>query len=1221
MWWRRDPTLWPRSLLPRRILRDNDTVLRNSESALNRSRPFSRSQPTAAQQQHKDPRDEERWQHPSLEYRKWKKELERRLLEDPYKVLFGRSEERLRGLGFGRGWMEMGLGWIDREGGIKEREKKAGSSNLNEIREKSKYDTHTEPSPKEANNRTYPRKVNMSNDDTPTKPEPSFGPFKLGRSESSAGVASPSDPRRPREREESISAGGDFYRVKPVIMTGQTYSFGVSAEEFADICKQVDPKDWDEFEKIKQAAREEKDEAARKEATTRKEASASKEAVARERDFISEFLNESSSAQKTKGKASISTKEGGNSKEWMQTVLDRRAVPGSFTPRTRVTMSSNINQELAPDKATAHDIDSPSSQPGTRLDREVIPASSDAGLENKHDAETGNLMDTQTAVPGERFWPAMSDQKQLTEDIVSHNTTLKAVAQEESRTQPDETAPDKTSNKSSTNPILTRSTSDILGQLPKDDIDFLSAADIRASMGAKKNAGEEMGKPRDQLEKDFKKMHSKELGLDPIIESKIVNDKHIRRMERELKAKMEAKSGPQDTTGSESLLETSLDRLTKMIHDGGDVLTRYLWSDPVSASGAPTQTKRPKAPMLGGIVQSLRQNRSTMKQISQDLENDIPGTKGLLKGLNDFESRAIGSVVSLSRYRHSGPKTEEQKKYEDVTKSLRLVNYHSMMRKQIEEAYKAIDSMTNIKLSADIQERLRVAEEVLKENTQSTRMMWRSLMTPSARLAGLDGREPLQGVLVYHLRAMYDLQNSLLKIVERVMLRFGVSVRGEDEVACSPRHQDRIAEAPAISEETTPSSFARKILAAGEKLDEEILAQKSAMRGLSDDGYNRASEPAAPKQSLDEPKPLAHSLFRPFGLQLGSLGKDAEVAAEKKENNVVEIAKRREERLKDQGLVKEVRKAYEDVYGPITVDHRQGEVEKKEEGLSTASSPSVEQSTAPAVDADEIPSAKSNSTTKPTVIKGNSLDQSAIGAQKETRPQNAETTKLASTERGPAPSPYISLASHVPETTRESPPTTYKILAYNPSTDELSITTTTASPQADKQTVPLLEAIAVLDHPGKFLPHIPAGFDVLNTKSDMLVLCESSEGPQIQTEVLTFKTSSETSQSQGGMSPVDDTVRLSPTGYVGDGATVGQLNEQATTKNDLDGEWVPLEGKHRLDPRSWKDIEKHNEQAYQREVKKFNRLRRRGTGAGVLKTAIVAGAGCYALGVAGELLG
>ena len=47
--------------------------------------------------------------HFAMDYEKWRKEIEKRMVQDPYTMLFGASERRLRGLGFGKGWM----GWME----------------------------------------------------------------------------------------------------------------------------------------------------------------------------------------------------------------------------------------------------------------------------------------------------------------------------------------------------------------------------------------------------------------------------------------------------------------------------------------------------------------------------------------------------------------------------------------------------------------------------------------------------------------------------------------------------------------------------------------------------------------------------------------------------------------------------------------------------------------------------------------------------------------------------------------------------------------------------------------------------------------------------------------------------------------------------------------------------------------------------------------------------
>lgn len=92
-WWRRDPSMWCRSPL----LRYGRLSLR--EDATLRSRCFSKSQSNPAQ--HNDDEGERPAGLSSLEwiqlqtYRRWKQ----RLQEDPYRSLFGASNDMLSGKG------------------------------------------------------------------------------------------------------------------------------------------------------------------------------------------------------------------------------------------------------------------------------------------------------------------------------------------------------------------------------------------------------------------------------------------------------------------------------------------------------------------------------------------------------------------------------------------------------------------------------------------------------------------------------------------------------------------------------------------------------------------------------------------------------------------------------------------------------------------------------------------------------------------------------------------------------------------------------------------------------------------------------------------------------------------------------------------------------------------------------------------------------------------
>jgi hypothetical protein len=1172
-----------------------------------------------------------------------------------------------------------------------------------------------EPTPE---SRTYPRKVNISNDDSFTL----RGPFKLERSENSAGVASPSDPRRPHHQPEHTLNNIRMYQIEGHDVSAETFanftewqnkqqasrdrleeqgrmaetaakkrfaeaeatrkSEHLTREEaehktwrnlqpketfpgehssngraMAEVLRQFHPPEaleqWKKENRDLYRHKREDAEAKKALAKVEKSMAAKMEATARETELISESLN-GSSARTPSAQASAAAQDPIDSREWKQTALDRRAgsrADFTTTIRARQRRLAALHNNM-PTKI--------------RVDPTTTAMNSDVLSDIEQDAASTNTLDTRTPPPGAQFWHYTSEQSQLLDDIAKGHPTSKSAAQEGNLTRSNETNAQKTDIESSRKPAFTRSTSEVLSQLPKDDIDFLSAADIRAAMGVKK-AQEEAAKSRAELEKDFREAHAKEMELDSMIESQIVNDKHIRRLERELKDKQEAKAAENETASSESILGTSLNSLTKMIQDGGECLTKYLWSDPVDANGNTTtaSTKRPRDPMLGGIIQTLRQNRNTMSEISQNLGDDIPATKRLLKGLKDFESRAIGSVVSLARYRNISEKVLEAelgKKHDDALESLKLVNYRGEMYKQIEQAWKAIDSMTAVKLSKDVHERLQVAETVLEESAESTHTMWRSLI--QANLCTHNSPEPLWKIMLYHIRAVSDLQNSLLKIIQRFMLHFNVPLRQKQQTLFGIRHSGKVFET--TTEEDITSSTSNKLSAANRNLEEEIQSQKDAMRGLSDDGYRRASKPApapappapasAPvkKKALDELKPLTNSLFRPFGLQLESLGKEEKVVAEERKS---ETQKVREQMAKEIPHWGSMNMFYEDKHGDasptleamrVQMDAERASERTTAEISATATPSLTEQAVNLFLREPEVETYKTKVEALPS--KSTSVDGSSVctlEGQNEDIVGGSPTKSLSVAEREPdapvidvskpttvlasstqasleepvvksAPTPYISLASNVPETAREvfpslvPAPTTYKILTYNPTTDELSITTTTSTLETATTAVPLPEALLALDHPGKFAPHIPEGFEVAKTRNDMLVMRSSAEA-KLQTETVRYSTIASEPISEPAAATPESTTKENNDYLTKDGECLERKRDNYKIHGNFlykNGSLVPLSFIDRFRLGLMKDM------VTMKPIKPIKRRR----SLGLVKTVIWAGAGCYALGVLGELL-
>jgi len=140
-------------------------------------------------------------------------------------------------------------------------------------------------------------------------------------------------------------------------------------------------------------------------------------------------------------------------------------------------------------------------------------------------------------------------------------------------------------NKSTTQDDATpvRSTSRILSQLPEDDIDLLSAADIRASMGTRKSktiSDEQKKAERLDLEKSFVDLHNTRDGIDPMVESNLINDQLVRRLERQMQKSQQPQqpqqfSEPQPAAQIESaspenegVVETSIERMKSWLEQG-----------------------------------------------------------------------------------------------------------------------------------------------------------------------------------------------------------------------------------------------------------------------------------------------------------------------------------------------------------------------------------------------------------------------------------------------------------------------------------------------------------------------------------------------------------------------------------------------------------------------------------------------------------------------------
>lgn len=289
---------------------------------------------------------------------------------------------------------------------------------------------------------------------------------------------------------------------------------------------------------------------------------------------------------------------------------------------------------------------------------------------------------------------------------------------------------------------------------------------------------------------------------------------------------------------------------------------------------------------------------------------------------------------------------------------------------------------------------------------------------------------------------------------------------------------------PESKEPTTEDTHKRqREEAAKSMLDKEVTQQKLAMMKME----NVSKKPLS---SVD-----SRSLPDPESIQ--------KRAAE-------EVAKK-EQKARDAELVREIRSAYEDEYGPITTQHRQVK-ESNVESDKSVSENSLKPEVVESVNAElkteeplsafseeislkkvetetEIPSNPSTpsvSTTHETAELKTRAEQSPPSTQASYSELISDTQPNSAIAEGPEPIPEAEL------TDVNAITTSYAILAYDHTTSSITRATVSAPQNSTETPMPLTVALTQLTHPAKFLPYLQSlkerGFVPVTCSNNLLIL-------------------------------------------------------------------------------------------------------------------------------------
>jgi hypothetical protein len=779
---------------------------------------------------------------------------------------------------------------------------------------------------------------------------------------------------------------------------------------------------------------------------------------------------------------------------------------------------------------------------------------------------------------------------------IKHENKIPSVPQEDAATQDHATQP--------------RSSSDILKQLPQDDIDFLSASDIRASMGAKRSrqpTDKQKQAERQSLEDAFAAIPDTP-NVDSMLEAQIINNQHVRRKAREMWATQNAEASKvQDSLkekestspAADVPVESSMDRMKKWLETTGASFAKQFWQDPTEEADV-TKTKL----FFDKVANYLKKGQAATRHITGDLEKDIPASIPLLKRLKQDEQLLDSAIHRLRQRSPSGSSQGLSPRKIRAMESLKT-RFHQT-NNELEKAYEALRVFAGTEAAThatgSFKRRLTAASKVLHKNAQLLRMLIWSLQTrledPEIDRSILSNYK----VVADNLLSLRDTQMTLLRLVERAMLVYGV-------VPNAAENLDAIKAEQSAEYDNCDDPFVRARLAADAHLIKEIRAHRS-VKEVSTNSIPASEPKPVIWTTLDEPSPLAHSLFRPFGPAIEKLG-SKEVQKQIKEDE--------RRRLSDATLVEEVKQAYEDTYGKITANHEQVKKPTMEHEMSEHDVAKPIQLLKDDPEAIAIKSEETGPLAAPELSTTVATDHIADSPEvvDEARKQytisgvtaaslkNDEaistTTSAESTSEPEAPSTVA------PAQTIETLPTHYTILVRDPQTDALSITTSKTGPPRDTSpAVPLHQALSALDSPAKFIPYITQGLEVVSANKDILVLRDALDDTAATRPFETIRTASSSANEQPDFSrdtvnPIDGTTRLSPTGYVGPEESAEQLEKEFQDRRQAAGKMHGKESTQQEQPRD--------------EGKKG---RKRGAG-GVVKTAIWVAGMCYVAGVIGEI--
>ncbi|KAK5142636.1 hypothetical protein LTR04_002163, partial [Oleoguttula sp. CCFEE 6159] len=637
--------------------------------------------------------------------------------------------------------------------------------------------------------------------------------------------------------------------------------------------------------------------------------------------------------------------------------------------------------------------------------------------------------------------------------------------------------------------------------LPKDDIDLLTASDVRAGMGIIKKPRAAGAEEREQrlarLEKEYARVERE-------------NERALRVTREPIETALQRTSRKPVKIGDKKPQQPVQSTTEKKVPAN----TVDDWGYSLEPQGLETSyAKERSSSVPRDVAEAHRLAASaTLPEAEADPYDKTPQGLETSYMRECADQRLNSEFADFQRTRDAAQLAAEMDGYDKTPQGLETSYAREVEREKMDGASKEETNAARLALEVDGYDKTpqgletSYRRECEQQKESKTSAAERQAEQAAAQLAAeVDGYDKTpQGLETSYARDVARQRSGVKSVEERETDRNAARLAAE---------VDGYSKAPQGLE----TAFAREI-AAGRKLEDEIKAQKHAMQAHEEDGYSRIPMglQTAYAEELDacrrgQKKTLEQELKEQRG-EGDMCASVVEYSASEKwykkkaPHATTKEDLKLEQKAKDRALVSEVRTIYENHYGTIDTAHRQNTPTNEFEGRIDEQVHQCLKDHDRKIRADAY-----RFTASQDDLEAELKAQSQVVMQNQTTPVKPVLSSAATPNSAEATVTESAVSQNAAESSTTPEPAQYKILAYDSGNDIITTATTTTNfPDTSENPISISDALSQLYQPARFIPHFATlqseGYQVIYSARDLLIFKKKGEAAAATTSEASLET-------------------------------------------------------------------------------------------------------------------